>query len=100
MKPTSPAIQHRRHLTSIPRRRVGLQATMSQFQAGRLEDFSGGGNEPTQPSFRGISEGYFSKEARRHFASEAVFFALIFVTAAVPVVASLRSMSEFLHAIL
>ncbi|MEY2521363.1 MAG: hypothetical protein QOF24_3122 [Verrucomicrobiota bacterium] len=41
-----------------------------------------------RPSFRAISQDYFKTEARRSFASEAFFFSVIVLTAAVPLLNS------------
>lgn len=46
-------------------------------------------------SFRSISRDYFAREARGHFKTEALFFGLIAITAAIPVVEGLRGLAQF-----
>jgi hypothetical protein len=88
MKPTPQTIQakHRRDSVGTARTGARFPQTDCPFQAPRFDDFSGGGQGGGKrlPSFRGISEEYFDKEARGHFATEAGFFALIVATVSVP----------------
>ncbi len=88
MKPSQQKIQtnSRRDSVSTSRPGAGLPHTDYHFQAGPFGDYSGGGRggKKQLPSIRGISEEYFDKEARGHFATEAGFFGLIVVTVAVP----------------
>ena len=88
MKPTLHATETKNRRESVGTARTGARfpQTDYQFQAGPFGEFSGGGEggKKRLPSFRGISEEYFDKEARGHFASEAGFFGLIVVTVAVP----------------
>lgn len=88
MKPTLQTTQTRSRRDSVGTVRTGVRFPKSdcQFQAGPFGEYSGGGHggKKRLPSFRGISEEYFDKEARGHFASEAGFFGLIVVTVAVP----------------
>ena len=71
---------------STSRPGAGSPKTDFHFQAGPFGEYSGGGRggKKRLPSFRGISEEYFDKEARGQFATEATFFGLIVVTVAVP----------------
>ena len=50
-----------------------------------------------EPSFRRISAAYFDGEARSHFATEAAFFVLIVLTAAVPVAKAIGGLFQFMH---
>jgi hypothetical protein len=88
MKPSLQTIQTKSRRDSVGTVRAGAQfpKTDCQFQAGPFGEFSGGGQggKKRRPSFRGISDEYFDKEARGHFASEAGFFALIVLTVSVP----------------
>lgn len=87
MKPTPQTIEtkHRRESVGTTRTGARFPQTDCQYQAPRFDDFSGrGGGGKRLPSFRGISEEYFDKEARGHFATEAGFFGLIVVTVSVP----------------
>lgn len=51
-------------------------------------------------SFRSISQNYFAREARGHFASEALFFVLIAITAAIPVLQGIRALAQFVYGVL
>ena len=65
-----------------------------------MHDFGGRSGGDGSPSFRRISATYFdSGEARNHFASEAGFFALIVITAAVPVVKAIGGLFQFVQSI-
>ena len=68
------------------------------YQAVRLEGYRGGCANTRLPSFRSISNGYFQNEARQSFVSEAVFFGLMIVTSAWPVIQSVRAMIDLVHA--
>ena len=50
-------------------------------------------------SFREISAGYFEREARQSFVTEAAFFALIVITSAVPLISGAHAMLNFVRAI-
>ena len=68
------------------------------YQPGRL------GYQPrcaknTASAFRNISSQYFQGEARRDFIREACLFALIIVTAAVPLFSAASALTEFCRAI-
>lgn len=63
-----------------------------------MRDFGSRGRGDGEPSFRGISAAYFDGEARSHFATETAFFALIVLTAAVPVVKAIAGLFQFMHA--
>jgi hypothetical protein len=67
------------------------------YQASRFGGSGHCGGKP-QPSFRGISDDYFRREARGHFKSEAAFFALIALTVAVPVVQSIYAVLTLVYA--
>ncbi len=83
MKPTFEAIEISRRDSVAGVRRNALPKTDYQFR-GSSFDFSGRCKGEGYPSFRGISDEYFKKEARTHFACEALVFALIVVTVSVP----------------
>lgn len=99
MKPTFPLAQTRNARGSffgsgnVSR---SLQ-TDCNYQASRFGGSSPCGGKP-QPSFRGISDDYFRREARGHFASEAAFFVLIVLTVAVPVVQSIYALATLIYA--
>ena len=65
-----------------------------------MRDFGSRSHGEGSPSFRRISASYFdSGEARNHFATEAGFFGLIVLTAAVPVVKAIGGLFQFVHAV-
>ncbi len=64
-------------------RRNAPPKTDYQFRASSF-DFSGRCKGEGHPSFRGISDEYFKKEARGLFVSEALIFALIVLTVSLP----------------
>ncbi len=65
-----------------------------------MGDFGGRSRDEGSPSFRHISASYFdSGEARNHFATEAGFFALIVITAAVPVVKAIGGLFQFVQSV-
>ena len=51
-------------------------------------------------SFRSISREYFQREARAHYATEALAFGLIAIIAAIPVIESVRALAQFVYGVL
>lgn len=51
------------------------------------------------PSFRNISREYFKNEARNSFVGEAMFFAMIVLTAALPMLNGAYALAHFIRAI-
>ena len=103
MKPSLQFLQINRGGEARPSTRTGasLPKTDYQFQASSVDFSRGGGrNGKGKPSFRGISANYFNSEARSHFAVEAVLFAIIVLTAAVPVIDGVRGLAQFVYGIL
>ena len=94
MKPTFPFPENR------TRRGVRFPQTDYSFRPS-MKDFGGhgGGRGEDQPSFRGISATYFDSEARSHFATEAGFFGVIVLTAAVPVVKAIGGLFVFMSSV-
>jgi hypothetical protein len=64
-----------------------------------LKDFGGRSGGEGAPSFRRISGAYFENEARNQFATEAGFFGLIVLTAAVPVVKAIGGLFVFMYSV-
>jgi len=73
--------------------------TDCNFQSVTLDGYRGGCASATRPSFRNISRHYFAHEAPYVFAGEAAFFAMIIITAAIPVLSSVHAMADFVRAI-
>jgi hypothetical protein len=68
------------------------------YHSATLSDFdSRCGKGPV--SFRAISGDYFKSEARQDFVSEAVFFSLIILTAAVSIISTVHALANFAGAI-
>lgn len=93
MKPTLPQTNFR----SIRKPSSTFPATGYHYQASTLPKF--GGAHPKLPSFRNISGEYFRQEARGEFCCEALAFAAIVVTAAIPLLSNAHALSNFLRAI-
>ncbi len=93
MKPTFQFPETRSHRTvRFPKTDYSLRPSM--------HDFGGRSRGEGSPSFRRISATYFdSGEARNHFASEAAFFGLIVLTAAVPVVKAISGLFVFMSSV-
>jgi len=73
--------------SALPKTDYGFQAASVMHRGGRCFG-------ARCASFRSISQNYFTNEAPQSFAGEAALFAVIVVTAAVPI---LNSISELLH---
>ncbi len=54
--------------------------------------------KPLAPSFRNISRQYFQHEARHDFIGEAILFAMLVITAAVPLVSAAHAITELCRA--
>ena len=100
MKPTLQFIEanHRRGESQRPRKASGFPVTDCNFHVSAA-DF-GHGHDKGGRSFHGISRDYFKREARTHFAVEAVIFGLIVLTAAVPVVEGIKGLAQFVYGVL
>ena len=80
------------------RRAVHFPKTDYCFR-GSLNDFDSRSRGEGEPSFRRISGSYFEREARSHFATEASFFALIVLTAAVRVAKAIGGLFQFVQTV-
>ena len=74
--------------------RNGLRMPKTDFgyQVGSMANRGGRGHGRHRASIRAISREYFKNEARSIFATEAAFFSVIVVTAAVPLIYSAMAM--------
>jgi hypothetical protein len=97
MKPTLQLneIRSRRDSVGLARKGFTLPKTDCHFRPSSLDDFSARGGHKRFPSIRDVSEEYFDKEARQHFASEAAFFVVIVVTVAVPLFEVVRGLADW-----
>ena len=69
------------------------------YHCAELTDFDNRCGGKGSLSFRAISDEYFKSEARQDFVSEAVFFSLIILTAAVPIISSVNALADFVRVI-
>ncbi|HEX8280838.1 MAG TPA: hypothetical protein VF551_05645 [Chthoniobacterales bacterium] len=94
MKPTLQIQQprNRRDSGRVARKGSPMPQIEHGYQTGSFGGYSrggGGGGGQRRSSLREISQDYFASEAPNHFATEAAFFLLIVLTAAVPVFQSI-----------
>ena len=68
------------------------------YQTVRLDAYRSRCAKPAARSFRNISRQYFQTEARRDFVGEAILFAMLIITAAVPVVSGASAVAELCRA--
>jgi hypothetical protein len=68
------------------RKGLRMPKTDCNFQVGSMPNR--GGNNSRRASIRAVSHDYFKNEARSTFATEAAFFSVIVMTAAVPLIYS------------
>ena len=99
MKPTNQTTQTKSRHESIRAARKGaaLPKIDCGFQTTSLDGLRGRGVRV--PAFRNISQDYFKNEARSTFVSEAGFFAVIVITAAVPVINSVSALLQLVRAL-
>ncbi len=80
------------------RQASGSPKIEQSFQAPTPDFF---GHRPGhRASFRSISQDYFERESRRHFKAEALFFGLMAITAAIPVIEGIRGLWQFVYGVL
>jgi hypothetical protein len=68
------------------RKTLRFPKTDSNYQVGSMPSRGGRGSDSRRASIRSISNDYFKNEARSTFATEAAFFSVIVMTAAVPLI--------------
>ena len=68
------------------------------YHSATLSGYHGHCTKAAASSFRNISRQYFQKEARHDFVGEAILFAILLVTAAVPVVSGAYAILELCRA--
>lgn len=104
MKPTFTTTDDRKRdadETRFARTQLRLPKTDCNYHTSTLTDFNGrcADSCADKPSFRDISAGYFKREARQSFISEAAFFVMIIITAAVPLVSNAHALVNLLRSI-
>jgi len=94
MKPTSLIVRNHRSFPLID----------CNYHSVTLSGYRSHCAKPLPPSFRSISRQYFQNEARHDFVGEAVLFAVLTITAAVPLVSGAyavnRTLSGFQSALI
>ena len=86
-------------ISSTARNRRSFPLVECNYQPMRLSGYQARCARTDAPSFRNISRQYFQKEARRDFVGEALFFAIMIVLAAAPLLSTASALSEFCRAI-
>jgi hypothetical protein len=90
MKPT---IQfNERHGLRMPK-------TDQSYQVASMPSRGGSGHGSRHASIRAISHDYFKNEARSMFATEAAFFSVIVITAAVPLIYTAMAVVQLVRSI-
>ena len=72
--------------------------TDCNYHSVTLRAYRGRCAKAAAPSFRNISRQYFQKEARHDFVGEAILFAILIITAAVPVMSGAYAILELCRA--
>jgi hypothetical protein len=88
MKPTSLIVRNHRR----------FPLTDCNYNSVTLTGYRGQCAKPMAPSFRNISRQYFENEARHDFIGEAILFAMLVITAAVPLVSAAYAVTELCRA--
>ena len=99
MKPTLYSVRTIRRQDAFQSASKSLPVTDCNYQVVMLDGSRGGCAKAIRPSFRSISSDYFNIEARHNFAGEAAFFAMIVITAALPMLNTVHAMADFVRAI-
>ena len=71
----------------------------SNFQVGSMPSRGGRGFGSRHASIRAVSNDYFKNEARSMFATEAAFFSVIVMTAAVPLIYTAMAMVHLVRSV-
>ena len=82
-----------------PKIETKFPITNHNYQSAPLGGCSGSRAHLAGPSFRNISRDYFKNEAPQDFLGEALFFAAIVLTVAVPLMSGAYALMHFVRAI-
>ena len=74
-----------------------MPKTDYSYYAGSMSNRGGGRFGSRSASIRAVSNDYFKNEARCNFATEAAFFSVIVMTAAVPLISSALALSHLVR---
>ena len=81
------------------RRALRLPKTDCSYQAAAMSSRGGRRYGSRRPSIRAVSCEYFKNEARSIFAAEAAFFAVIVITAAVPLISAANALLHLVRSV-
>ena len=92
---------NKRHDSGSARRRYGGNFPKTDFNYHNALAGCGAGRGATfrAPSFRDISRDYLNREARNDFLTEAAFFAMIVITAALPLLNSAHAVAGLVRSL-
>jgi hypothetical protein len=76
-----------------------MPKTDSNYQVGSMPSRGGHGHGRRCASIRAVSHDYFKNEARSIFATEAAFFSVIVITAAVPLINTAMALVHLVRSI-
>jgi hypothetical protein len=79
------------------RKGLHMPTTDCAYQVGSMP--SRGGNNSRRASIRAVSHEYFKNEARSIFATEAAFFSVIVMTAAVPLIYTAMALANLVRSV-
>ena len=74
-----------------------MPKTDYSYSAGSMSNRGGRRFGPRSDSIRAVSNDYFKNEARSMFATEAAFFSVIVMTAAVPLISSAMALAHLVR---
>ena len=97
--PTTPKSTHREAFDRAVSNRRRSPLTDYSYHSGGFEDSSAHCTPVRVQSLWNISGDYFKHEAAHDFRSEAALFAIITITAALPLINNLHALIEFARAI-
>ena len=100
MKPKIETVNRTKTRDSFaPRADHPFPLTDCNYHSVALGGYSNGCARAEVPSFLNISRDYFKNEARSMFATEAAFFSVIVVTAAVPLINTAMAMVHLVRSV-
>ena len=76
-----------------------MPQTDCNYQIGSMPSRGGRGRGRRRASIRAVSREYFKNEARSTFATEAAFFSVIVMTAAVPLINTVTAMVHLVRSV-
>ena len=99
MKPTSHRTASTKHSGAEKFESRPFPVIDCAYQSVAIDDYRESCADNRLPSFRSISDGYFTNEARYSFLSEAAFFAVMVAVSSWPLVQSVHAMTSLVRGI-